>query len=58
MYYSPFLYNIYYSNDKSSIFPNILYAVSADPFFRSNSGKVGEMNEDNQIQLDIVFHKG
>lgn len=43
---------------KPNIFPNILCAASANPFSRSNSGKVGEMHKDNQIQLQIVVRKG
>lgn len=43
---------------KPNIFPNILCAASANPFSRSNSGKVGEMDKDNKIQLQIVVHEG
>lgn len=32
---------------KPNIFPNILCAASANPFSRSDSGKVGEMYKDN-----------
>lgn len=33
--------------------PNILCAASANPFSRSDSGKVGEMYKDNKPQLQI-----